>query len=504
MRNETAALRDQLVTLCSRPRSEWDNDTIKRVEAELTALETEYAKLLTELKIQSPEVASLVSGEVASLTDIQNLLDSEVTLVEYYVLEDRTLAFIVTPSSFDLVTLEVGREQLAEAITAFRDFATVNNAHPRELQQLHQWLIGPLKSHLKTPSIGFVPHNVLHHLPFAAITDGQRYLNDDYVLFTLPNASMLRFIQTPRQAPPATILALGNPKIREPGLPNLSFAEQEVNSVANLFDTQALVGETATESAVWSSAGKVNVLHLAAHGTLNIQNPLFSTIHLTADDKNDGRLEVFEVYGLDLTGSTDLVVLSACESQLGELSAGDEFVGLNRAFLFTGTPSVIASLWNVDDKATSVLMERFYTQLRNGLGKAEALRQAQLEVRAEYPHPYYWAAFVLSGNGGPVQSTASNEKTPIETREGGSDNQNGPALPPPDEEKGLSGLSQSWPCSSGAAISLSLLLLVGCMDDTRRGRQNRPERKLYQRSSQVRGEKEWQKIGSFWVWDFVS
>lgn len=400
VRNEIAALRDQLVTLRSRPRSEWDNDTIKRVETELIALETEYARLLTELKIQSPEAASLVSGEIASLADIQNLLDPEATLVEYYILEDRTLAFIVTPTSFDLVTLEVDREQLAEVIAAFRDFATVNDTHPRELQQLHQWLIDPLKSHLQTPSIGFVPHNVLHYLPFAAITDGQRFLNDDYVLFTLPSASTLRFIQTRHPALPATILALGNSAIEEPGLPSLPFAEQEVNSVADLFDTQALVGEAATESAVWAKAGEMSVLHLAAHGTLNVTNPLFSTIHLVADNKNDGRLEVFEVYGLDLTNSTDLVVLSACETQLGKLSAGDEFVGLNRAFLFTGTPSVIASLWNVDDEVTSVLMKQFYTHLRNGLGKAEALRQAQLEVRAEYPNPYYWAAFVLSGSGG--------------------------------------------------------------------------------------------------------
>ena len=105
---------------------------------------------------------------------------------------------------------------------------------------------------------------------------------------------------------------------------------------------------------------------------------------------------------------TGLVVLSACETQLGQkgletglgVTAGDDVVGLTRALIFAGTPSVIASLWAVEDEATSRLMERFYTHLKAGLGKAEALRQAQIELREEYPNPYYWSGFVLSGDPG--------------------------------------------------------------------------------------------------------
>jgi CHAT domain-containing protein len=113
-------------------------------------------------------------------------------------------------------------------------------------------------------------------------------------------------------------------------------------------------------------------------------------------------LEVHEVYGLDLAAATGLAVLSACQTQISALSARIEVVGLNRAFLYAGTPSVMASLWSVDDEATALFMERFYTHLRAGMGKAEALRQAQIEVRAEFPHPYYWAAFVLTGDPGEV------------------------------------------------------------------------------------------------------
>jgi CHAT domain-containing protein len=159
---------------------------------------------------------------------------------------------------------------------------------------------------------------------------------------------------------------------------------------------------------------------------------LFSTIHLAEDKENDGRLEVHEVYGLDLEESTDLVVLSACQTQLGALSAGDEVVGLTRAFLYAGTPSVMASLWSVDDEATALLMERFYTHLEAGMGKGEALRQAQVDVRAEYPHPYYWAAFVLTGDAGEANVQGVPEPTP-----------------------GVGG-----PCW-GAAVPVGLVMLVG-------------------------------------------
>jgi len=151
-----------------------------------------------------------------------------------------------------------------------------------------------------------------------------------------------------------------------------------------------------------SQVGSASILHVAAHGEYNPSNPLFSVLYLAGDADDDGRLEVHEIYGLDLTKATDLVVLSACKTDVGAVSAGDEVVGLNRAFLYAGTPTVIASLWNVDDEATTFLMGRFYTHLRQGMGKAEALQAAQTEVRnnLKWAHPYYWAAFVLTGDAG--------------------------------------------------------------------------------------------------------
>ena len=135
------------------------------------------------------------------------------------------------------------------------------------------------------------------------------------------------------------------------------------------------------------------------HIDANNQMPQFARIMLARGDVDEGSLNLHQVYSLDLR-NTDLVVLSGCQSQLGRQSRGDDVVGLNRAFMYAGASSVIASLWSVDDEATQHLMTAFYRYLRQGLNKAASLRAAQRDMRLKYPNPYYWAAFVLTGDPG--------------------------------------------------------------------------------------------------------
>lgn len=164
----------------------------------------------------------------------------------------------------------------------------------------------------------------------------------------------------------------------------------------------ALVGASATESAFKGKAKGYGIIHFATHGYFNKANPIFSGVQLEADEKNDGRLDVHEILGLRL--NADLVTLSACETALGsgyfsDVPAGDEFVGLTRAFLFAGSSSVVASLWEVNDRSTMQFMGSFYRRLRPA-GGAAALAQAQRDMlrRGEaYRHPYFWAPFVLTG-----------------------------------------------------------------------------------------------------------
>jgi CHAT domain-containing protein len=151
----------------------------------------------------------------------------------------------------------------------------------------------------------------------------------------------------------------------------------------------------ATEAALRDNAAGYNYLHFATHGEFNADAPLDSALILAQDATSDGLLTVSKLYSMRL--DIDLATLSACETGLGKIANGDDVVGLTRGFLYAGASTIVASLWQVDDRATSELMTRFYGNLEHG-DKREALRRAQLDARKKYPHPYYWAAFQLTGN----------------------------------------------------------------------------------------------------------
>jgi CHAT domain-containing protein len=143
-----------------------------------------------------------------------------------------------------------------------------------------------------------------------------------------------------------------------------------------------------------SLSPKYDMLHFAVHAEFNEEDPMSSALLLTGEGKDDGRLRVDEIFSLDL--KTNMVVLSACETGLGNLSNGDEMVGLTRAFIYAGTPSIVTTLWKVNDRASYELMREFYQHLK-GSKKSEALRQAQLKVMEQFPEPFYWAAYELTG-----------------------------------------------------------------------------------------------------------
>jgi len=270
-------------------------------------------------------------------------------------------------------------------------------------QALYEWLIAPVQEYLPPASagnpsrLGIIPHDLLHYLPFGLLYDGEHTLLNGYTVFYAPSVSSLRFIFEKRHPQADALLAFANPDA--PGAPHLRYAVDEAKAVAALYETQPFIGPDATEGRLKAQAGEYGLVHVAAHSDYNPHSPLFSSILLQGDESEDGRLETHEVFNLDLP-QTDLVVLSACQTHLGALSAGDELVGLERAFIRAGSPSLLTTLWPVDDAATAALMERFYTHLRAGVPKAGALRLAQVEMRVEHPEPYYWAGFVLVGDAG--------------------------------------------------------------------------------------------------------
>jgi len=380
----------------SKPTASQNPEVIRSLSDQIAAGQFLYEELLNKVKRSNPEYASFREVDTADLTAVQALLDKQTTLVSYFVGIDKVVAFVISSNSFQAVVLPVTDVELKANLTAFAySFDNLSIQPTAVLRKLHGQLITPLERYLTTPVVGIIPHDVLHYVPFAALFDGQRYLIDKYTLFSLPSASLLRFIAQKRKPAGRDILSISMSQAE--GLPILRFADPAARSVADLFGKQALTGAAATESAFRARAPESAILFVAAHGKLNIESPMFSELVMAADQDNDGMLEVHEIYGLKLK-KTNLVVLSAYQTQLGNPSRRDDIVSLNRAFIYAGAPTVVASLWSVKEEQTGALMYSFLKHYREGMGKAAALQAAQREVRATSQHPYYWAAFVLTGD----------------------------------------------------------------------------------------------------------
>jgi CHAT domain-containing protein/Tfp pilus assembly protein PilF len=383
-----------------KPESDISLTTLSALNSQLAAKRREYDEWYVAIKVNNSEYGSLGSVDPPNLQAIQKLMDRDTTLLSYFITEQKVIVFIITNESFNSVPLAVSPKNLTSTINWFRSFPNLGNQNSDSLKQLYSWLVAPLKEHIKTPTIGIVPHGILNYLPFAALTDGQHYFGDEFTLFYMPSVSVVNFIRTKTKPIGSKLLAIAQAK--SGSAPVLQYADEEAKAVAHLYDTEAITGPSASKTAFLSlvrSKDGYTIFHFAAHAELNAASPLFSRILLAPDDSDNGSLDLREVYNLDLSGAS-LVVLSACETQLGPQSRGDDVIALNRAFIYAGTPTVIASLWTVDDEATSVLMKSFYGHLRQGMSKAEALRAAQRETRTRYPHPYYWASFVLTGDPG--------------------------------------------------------------------------------------------------------
>jgi len=435
---EERALQEQIAATKARLTSE-DVPERAGLRRELDEAEEAYSAFLAKVRKQDKEQASLMSVEPLSLKQVQELLDPGTTLIEYFVTGPVTYVWVVEKDKVHFVRVGLPREKLAGLVKALREniFSLGEREKFIELSaSVHKQLLQPILSHVTGKELIIVPHDVLHYLPFHALLSPQgRYLIEQYPIYYLSSASLLQFTKEKRRAMGEKVLAFGNPDLSDPKMA-LQFAGIEAKEIKSLYPQSTIYLEKeATEEKAKTLAPNNDIIHFASHAELDENDPLSSAVLLAKSDKEDGRLEVREIFGMDLKAS--LVVLSACETGLGKLSSGDELVGLTRAFIYAGTPSVVASLWNVEDSSTAQLMASFYKNLKT-MSKVEALRQAQLQLirgnvnsdllarrgiggvekLGEVPegrslspdsvspsvsistsHPYFWAPFILVGEG---------------------------------------------------------------------------------------------------------
>jgi CHAT domain-containing protein len=233
-------------------------------------------------------------------------------------------------------------------------------------------------------------------LPFEALMKNGKFLAEQNIkIFYLPSASTYKYCREKNHIRKEQLIGIGNPD------GTLPFSGIEVLELQRLYpdDTEIFYGEQATEYRIKATyARRPDILHFSCHGSFNSGYPLYSALILGKNEIDDGRLEVHEIFQLNLKPAY-LVTLSACETHLGGIRPGDEIIGMSRAFIYAGTPSILASLWKVNDYYTSKLMVAFYRSLKQ-TDKLEALQAARKTMIEDYGkrHPYYWSGFVLIGD----------------------------------------------------------------------------------------------------------
>ncbi len=403
-------------------------DKVAELKDFVGQMEGEYDRVEREMRDANPRFAAIQYPDPVGVSELQQevLRDGEV-LLQYALGDSSSTLWAVTSRSIEVYQLPV-RSEIEAQIELLR-FGLVNPGEAANsssfrgpARRLYETLVGPAASVVSSASeLIIVPDGALNYVPFEALLtsdeDGEYqalpYLLRDAPLSYVQSASVLRQLRRePRVEPTRELFAVGDPAfsdadefgtLRGAVLARLPFTGEEVSSIASLFSpgsTEVLLGEDATEDRVRAALEnhRFRFVHFATHGLVNDDRPDFSALAL-AGSGPDALLQASEIFNMPV--QAELVVLSACETGLGQLIKGEGVVGLTRAFMYAGTPSVVVSLWSVSDESTSSLMKGLYRALvEDDAAKAQALRSAKLALLEDSStaHPFHWAPFVLIGN----------------------------------------------------------------------------------------------------------
>lgn len=426
-----------------RPRSP---QAIEAREKEIRSLTNAYRELQTEIRSKNPRYAALVQPLPLNLSQIQQMLDTETVLLEYSLGPSASYLWVVSRNSLRTVRLPKKADIEVKA-RAFYE-AAKKRAATKELQQvageLGRMLIEPAIADLTGKRLAIVADGILGYVPFAALTTSRsdEPLIVGHEIVYLPSASTLAALRddaASRKPAPKAVAVFADPVFdtndtriaretsgrpttpvpnpplakatRDTGiaatLPRLPATRREAATILSLVPEterkRALDFDANIAAVTDADLSQYRIIHFATHGLLNSSHPDLSGIVLSLVDKRgapqEGFLRLSSIYNLKLPA--ELIVLSACQTALGKEVKGEGLIGLTRGFMYAGTPRVVASLWAVDDQATSALMQQFYAEM---LGEkkqrpAAALRNAQIAMwkNKRFSSPYFWSAFTIQG-----------------------------------------------------------------------------------------------------------
>lgn len=417
---------------------------------ELDQLLRDLDGIRAEIRARSPKYAALTQPEPLRAEEIQTLLAPGDLLLSYFLGEKRSFLWAVTRSS--LTAHEIpSREKIESAAREFHGLLSQSDKRlarrPTEqaADRLADMILAPVRKLLEKNRLVIVADGALHYIPFAALPDpdlpGQP-LVVEHEIVNLPSASVLALLRKEtgqRAAAPREVAILADPVFRlndprvqpqtaslsaEPpaetgivlraakdvgldGFTRLRYTREEADAIASLVEPgqvlKALDFDASKETATSADLSRYRILHFATHGLLDTRRPELSGLVLSLVDRQgrhrDGFLRLHEIYNLDLPA--DLVVLSGCETALGKEVRGEGLMAITRGFMYAGSPAVVASLWQIDDRSTGELMKRFYRgMIQEGLSAPAALRKAQVSLWKDKPTepPYFWAGFVFQGD----------------------------------------------------------------------------------------------------------
>jgi len=372
----------------------------------------------------------------AALKNVQSRLRGDELILEYVLAEPQSYCLWISPRAIGLEHLNGSRKQIEDLTRSYLAALREKRVDVRSAKQLYAILLSSFEKHGSANRFIVVPDGILHLLPFETLVDASNTLVLQNKIVTYAPASTVVYVLRGKSTRPehqTTLLAVGNAPYQNQAnvsaalvkptgvkdrllrgvsdtfgrpLYDLPQTQDEVLDIKNILRSDAilLLGAQATETAF--KAEKLTdfkIIHLAVHGFSDSRFPERSGVVLGIDPKSsdDGLLQVREITHLRF--DADLVTLSACDTGVGKLQGEEGVTDLAEAFLVSGSKAVVASLWSADDTFTHALMDRFYTHIVAGEDEASALRDAKLDLLAKYGRnvsPYYWSAFVLTGDGG--------------------------------------------------------------------------------------------------------
>lgn len=422
LRKQQTLYENQIATEKAKPEMLQHKEQIAQWEKMRSITAEQYKSYVNELKVKYPNLQAFKTVDPAEFMSQRRRIPADVAVVSYLVTDHELSVFVVMKDTIFIKDIPVDRQLLQQKIRNFyalharsgraaRDVrggkltASTNVPAPKEdkaqlATDLYDVLVAPLLSDLKNKQrVAIVPSGFLCFVPFDALA--KRGANGSLVYFgeekQLFYVNKITTVTNNDNEPlkEFRVIAVGN---ADKSLPN---AETEVKNIQQKMpQTVVYVREQATKKNVLGSKGDYNILHLATHGVLDYSNADSSYLVLASDPSNndDGKLTIAQIQSITDIDRFRFILLSACETAVIREVAEGWPISMGTAFIEMGVPSVIATLWQVDDKATSLLLQNFYDNLKT-MDKVQALQQAQLYLKKQpgYEDPYFWAPFQLVG-----------------------------------------------------------------------------------------------------------